>query len=409
VTSTQVRLILLIAALTSLSNFYRASNAVIAPDLMTELGLSPTMLGLANGAFFLALGLAQIPLGIALDRFGPRLAVTVLTGVAVAGSLLHAVAVDGAGLIASRLLLGFGCSASFMSAIVLTGRWFSPDRFGTVYSWITATANIGMVMASAPLAFASEAVGWRSVFYGTALLSALVGVLFFTYVRDAPPGHAILTQRTPERLTEAFRGLMDVWRMRGIWPLFALFLVAYSVPFAIVGLWSGPYLHDVHGLGGVDRGNILLAMAIANIASILCYGPLDRVFNSRKKVVTLGLCLTTACLVLLAVIERPSLPLAAGLLILLCAVSGFSIMCQTHGRSLFPENMVGRGVTTLNMAQVGGAFAMPVLTGMLVDWITPTGGTPPEAAYRLIFAFLAAALLLGLLAYRRVPDTRPRG
>lgn len=407
--SAQIRLILLVSALTSLSNFYRASNAVIAPDLMAELTLSPTTLGFANGAFFLALGIAQIPLGVALDRFGPRLAVTALTAAAVVGSLLHAVAVDGAELIASRLLLGLGCSASFMSAIVLTGRWFSRDRFGTVYSWITAMANLGMVMASAPLALASEAVGWRSVFYGTALLSALVGALFFVFVRDAPPGHPMLAERRPERLTEALRGLLDVWRLPGIWPLFALFLVAYSAPFSIIGLWSGPYLHDVHGLGAVDRGNIVLAMAVANVASILCYGPLDRVFNSRKKVVILGLCLTMSCLTLLAVVERPSLPVAAGLLILLCAVSGFSIMCQTHGRSLFPEAMVGRGVTTLNMAQVGGAFAMPVVTGILVDWMTVAGSTPPEAAYRLIFAFLAFVLLLGLLAYRRVPDSRPRG
>ena len=407
-TWTQLRLILLVSALTSLSNFYRASNAVIAPDLMTELALSPTALGFANGAFFLALGLAQLPLGIALDRFGPRIAVTVLTAIAVLGSLLHAAALDGTGLIGARLLLGLGCSASFMSAIVLTGRWFSRERFGTVYSWITATANLGMVMASAPLAAASEAFGWRSVFYCTALLSALVGVLFFAFVRDAPAGHPILTERPPERLTEAFRGLIDVWRVPGVWPLFALFLVAYSSGFAILGLWSGPYLHDVHGLGAVERGNIVLAMAVAGIASILCYGPLDRVFNSRKKVVFLGGSLTITCLVLLAIVAHPPLWLAACLLVMLCGASGYSIMCQTHGRSLFPENMVGRGVTTLNMAQVGGAFIMPVVTGMIVDGMTPAGATPPESAYRLVFAFLALMLGLGLLAYRRVPDTRPR-
>ncbi len=65
-------LVLLLAALTSISQFYRVSNSVIGPEVAAELGLSARDLGLAGGAFFLALLVAQIPVGIAFDRWGAR-------------------------------------------------------------------------------------------------------------------------------------------------------------------------------------------------------------------------------------------------------------------------------------------------------------------------------------------------
>ncbi|MFO7483638.1 MFS transporter, partial [Oceanibaculum nanhaiense] len=99
----------MLAAITIVSQFFRTSLGVIAPELIQDLSLSPAILGLANGSFYIALFVAQIPVGILFDRIGTRRTVAWLTGIAVAGALLHAVARNGEELVAARLLLGLGC------------------------------------------------------------------------------------------------------------------------------------------------------------------------------------------------------------------------------------------------------------------------------------------------------------
>lgn len=135
------RLIGLLAAITVLSQFYRVSGGVIAPELMRDLTMSPGSLGTANGAFFLALALLQLPCGMLFDRYGPRRTIAFLTAAAVAGALAHAAATSAATLILARFLLGVGCAGSFMGAVVLTSRWYPGERMTTVMSWVFAPAT----------------------------------------------------------------------------------------------------------------------------------------------------------------------------------------------------------------------------------------------------------------------------
>ena len=122
-------LVVLLSAVTGLSQFYRVSNSVIGPEVATELGLNAREVGFAGGAFFLALFVAQIPVGMAFDRWGARATLSAISGLAVLGALLIARAADANELIAARFLVGIGCSASFMSAVFLCARWFGVQRF----------------------------------------------------------------------------------------------------------------------------------------------------------------------------------------------------------------------------------------------------------------------------------------
>src|SRR3546814_4589571 len=134
--------------------------------------------------------------------------------------------------------------------------------------------------------------------------------------------------------------------------------------------------------------NVLLWMGVAQIAGILCIGPLDRLFNTRKGVVVAGALLTIAVLAALAAIPHPPLPLAATLLVLLCFVTSYGIVIVAHGRSLFPDRLAGRGVPTVTLAQIFGCTFLPIATGLIVD-IFPAGeGAVPEIAYRVVFAFI---------------------
>jgi predicted MFS family arabinose efflux permease len=403
----RLRLIALLAAVTSLSQFFRASSGAIAPELIRELALSPELLGLASGAFFIALGVAQVPVGMLFDRIGARRTVAALSVVTVAGALLHVVASSGAGLIAARAVLGLGNAASFMSVIVLCARWFPADRLATVLSWIFAVSQAGILLAATPLAALTQAVGWRWAFAGAAALAALVGAGFLAGVRDEPPGAAART-RAPESLADLLRGVAAIWRIPDITRVLAIHMFAYASMITVLGLWAGPYLNDVHGLDPVARGNVLLAMGVAQAAGMLAIGPLDRRFNTRKWIIVPCAAATIAVLLALAAVPRPPAALAIALLVALCAVASFSIVIVTHGRSLFPDALAGRGVTTVNLAQVTGAALLPIATGAILGSFALAPGRYPAEGYRVVFAVIAAALAGGLAIYARARDAKPR-
>jgi MFS family permease len=181
----------------------------------------------------------------------------------------------------------------------------------------------------------------------------------------------------------------------------------YASMVTVLGLWAGPYLADIHGLGAVERGNVLLAMAVAQLVGILCYGPLDRVFDTRKWVVVAGGVGTLAILAGLAVVPGLSLAGAVTLLVALCGVTSYSIVVVAHGRSLFPDHLAGRGVTTVNIAQVAGSALLPMLTGLIVGAVPAEDGVRPEAAYRLAFAAIAVCFAAGLAVYLGAEDSKP--
>lgn len=392
-------LLVLLIAVTCLSQFYRVSNSVIAPELAHDLALSARQLGWAGSAFFFALFAVQIPVGMWFDRFGARRTVAALSVLAMLGALWIARATDATDLIVGRAIVGVGCAASFMSVVFLCARWFEPARLASALSWVFAASNIGTLAAATPLALIAATVGWRQGFIGLAALTLLVAVLFFAVVRDRPP-QARAVETPKESLADIFRGLWQVWRTPGLAPVLSMHFFAYATMLTVLGIWGGPYLNDVHELDGVMRGNVLLAMGVAQIAGILAYGPLDRLLGSRKKVILGGAALSVIVLLALASIAQPPLWLAVGLLIAFCFFCAYGTVIVAQGRALFPDRLAGRGVTTVNMAQCLGLAVLPAGTGYIVEAFGAS-----DLAYRLTFAALAAGLVLGSIAYTRARDS----
>ena len=400
------QLVALLILLTCLSQFYRVSNSVIAPELTRDLGLTATHLGWAGGVFFLALLVLQIPVGLLFDRVGARRTVSAFSVIAVLGAVLLARADSPTSHLVARTVVGMGCAASFMSAVFLVSRWFPPARLSTALSWVFAASNVGTLVAATPLALASAMIGWRNGFLVLGAVTAVAAVLFYVLVRDMPPGMPAPGE-TKETAGDVLRGLLQVWKTPGLFPVLAMHTFAYAVMLTVLGVWAGPYLHGVHGLDAIARGHVMLGMGLAQIAGILCYGPLDRLLNSRKRVVILGVLATTLVLACLAGIENPPLWLSVGLLVALTFFAAYGIVIVAQGRSLFPAHLAGRGVTTVNMAQVLGCMALPAASGYVVTAFTPAGGTAPEIAYRAVFAMLAICNLIGLAVYLRSRDSKP--
>ncbi|HYX02640.1 MAG TPA: MFS transporter [Reyranella sp.] len=397
--ASKLPLLLLLIAVTCLSQFYRVSNSVIAPELARDLGLGARQLGWAGSAFFFALFAAQVPVGMWFDRYGARRTVSALSLLAVAGAIWIAASADALGLIGGRAVVGVGCAASFMSVVFLCSRWFEPAKLATALSVVFAASNIGTLAAATPLAWIAATVGWRNGFLALAAVTLVVAAAFYAFVRDRPPNHpASLARR--ESFVEIARGLAEVWTTPGLVPVLAMHFFAYATMLTVLGVWGGPYLYDVHRLDAVARGNVLSAMGVAQILGILAYGPMDRLLRSRKKVVLAGTAISAALLGVLSAIERPPLGVAVVLLTAICFFCAFGTVIVAQGRTLFPDHLAGRGVTTVNMAQCLGLTVLPALVGYIVEAFGNG-----DLAYRLAFGTLAAGLLLGASVYLRSRDS----
>ena len=397
--ASKLPLLLLLIAITCLSQFYRVSNSVIAPELTRDLDLSARQLGWAGSAFFFALFAVQVPVGMWFDRYGARRTVAALSVLAMLGSLWIATATDAVDLIGGRAVVGVGCAASFMSAVFLCSRWFAPAKLATAMSWVFAASNIGTLAAATPLAWIAATVGWRNGFLALAAVTVVVAVAFYAVVRDQPPDQPAPPIKR-ESFGEIVRGLLEVWTTAGLMPVLAMHFFAYATMLTVLGVWGGPYLYDVYGLDAVQRGNVLLAMGVAQIVGILAYGPMDRLLRSRKKVVLGGAAISVALLAILAVLPKPSLALAVVLLTAFCFFSAFGTVIVAQGRALFPDRLAGRGVTTVNMAQCLGLTVMPALVGYIVEAFGNS-----DFAYRLSFGVLGLGLVLGASVYVRSRDS----
>jgi len=298
------------------SQFLRNSVGVIAPNLAAELGLSPAELGTLSSAFFFAFAAVQIPLGMALDRFGPRLCLLVCAGITVGGIILFASATSPGGLILARALQGLGASASLIASLAIYARRFPPDRFATLAGLQVGVGTVGTLIATAPLAFSTVAIGWRGSFLLVAAITCLIGVVLIFVVKD---DGASASHGRHETLAESLSGILTVIRTPSLGRLFLMNMVVYSSFALIVGLWGGPYLTHVYGYDLEARGSFLLIPVLGQIVGSLLWGPMDRLAGGYKLPVVLGATATAAAFGYLAVVGT----LAPAALIVWFAAFGF--------------------------------------------------------------------------------------
>lgn len=393
-----------LCALYMMSQFLRNSVGVIAPDLAKEITLSAAEIGLLSSVYFLMFGLTQIPLGIALDRFGPKPCLLASVLVAVAGCALFASAQSVSGLVLGRALLGLGTSSFLMAPLALYARWFPPKQFSTITGMQLGVGTLGSLLATAPLAFSTAAIGWRGTFVGIGVITLTIGALVWVIVRDASPRDAAPQRRAS--LRDDFAGLWEVIRTPSIGRLFALQLTNYPSYLLIVGLWGGPYLTHVYGFDLKGRGDLLFIPALAQVFGSLFWGPMDRLFGRYKPPVLIAVSGTLTTLLLLAILGKPPLSVLLVLLVTLGFCTGLSSLVMAQGRSLLPPHLLGRAITLLNIGTMGGGFVVQFVSGALINLFPAPDGVYPLIAYQLVFALQAAAVFVTGIVYLGSRDFR---
>lgn len=379
-----------------LSQFFRSFLAVIAPELAVELSLDPQRLAHMQAWWIAGFVAMQIPVGWALDRVGPRRTVSVVMAVAVAGAALLARAQSPFDLNLAMAMIGIGCSAIFMGALYFFGRQYRPAQFALLSSWLLGLGTAGNLAAASPLAMAATTIGWRGAMMALAALTAASALAVALVVRDPPP----VTTHPGEGLAA---GLWSVLAIRPLWPLLPLTAVSYAVVLAERGLWAGPYFAEVHGLAAVPRGHALLLLAAAMSAGAMFYGPLDRHLGTRKWIVAAGTLVTAGCFLWLGLADHS----LASALVAISTLGLFGMtygVLMAHGRSFFPDHLLGRGITVMNVLFIGGAGVLQPLTGR---FMTLMADAPRELAFGRLHTAFGLVLVGALAIYLFAKDRKP--
>jgi predicted MFS family arabinose efflux permease len=375
--------------------------------LMRDLSIGPEALGALTGAFFFGFAAMQIPCGFLFDHYGPRRSVTGMLILATIGGAIFTLAPSWPVLLTGRVLMGAGFGVMLIGTMVVISRWFPPDRFSTLTGMVLSIGLVGNLLATTPLAWGSEAVGWRAVFGAAVLFTALATVAVWLVVRDAPPGHPFL-DRTAEPPRVMLQGLMEVLRNPRLKPILALNFCSYACTFTVQGLWGGPFLREVHGMSAIEAGNVLLSAVIAYQFGMLAFGPLDRLLDTRKWIAVAGNLVIIGLLATLALAAQPPAWLPVGVIVAIGFFSAASTMVLTHGRGIIPDRLIGRGISTFNTAVMLGVACMQSLSGIIVGAFEPLAdGARSETAYRALFGVLTVVLIAAVAIYSRSQDVRP--
>lgn len=386
-----------------LSYLFRTINAVIASDLVVELGLSAADLGLLTGVYFLVFAAMQLPLGALLDRFGPSLVQSALMLCASVGALVFALADGFTGFVVGRGLIGLGVAVALMAGVKAIVVWFPPHRLALATGWLVTLGALGALTATGPAELMVQSIGWRGLFVVLAGLSAIAALL----VLFAAPDWA--ASPTPQRSTATYSA---IYRDPRFWRVAPLAAIGVGTSWSLQGLWTAPWLRDVDGFERATIVHHLGVMALAVCASALLLGTAaDRL--RRAGVKTESILISTMGLSMLAqsalVLRWPLPPLLPWTII--AAAGAATVLSYALMSEYFPKAMSGRANGALNLLHVGSAFVLQSATGFIIEqWPETRGAYPAEAhqaAMAIPLALQMAAAVWFAYPRRRVNLTMP--
>lgn len=376
-----------------LSYLYRVVNAVIAPDLMGELGVDAADLGLLTSAYFLTFAFFQLPLGVLLDRFGPRRTEAALLMFAALGAFVFAAAGGTAGLAAGRALIGLGVSACLMAAFKAYTLWFPAEKLPFVYGCQMAVGGLGALAGTAPVEAALAFTDWRGVFVVLGGLTVAVGAALFVFVPEKDNG--------PERgaaIGELARGIGEVYRSPLFWRIVPMTVMTQAAFLSIQSLWAGPWLKDVAGIGRAAVAGHLLAIAAAMIAGFFLLGAaVERLQRIGIRPIAVVVSCFGAFLGVQAAIVSGWTGAALSLWVLFGFFGTSGILPYSLLAQSFPSRLGGRVITGLNFLVFIAAFLGQWGIGAVINlWPAAAEGAYAPAGYQAAFGMMlvlqAAAL-----------------
>nr|WP_229507052.1 MFS transporter [Pseudoduganella rivuli] len=375
-----------------MSSLLRNVNAILAPQLVAALALTPAQLGLLTSAYFFTFALAQLPVGMALDRFGPRRVQFAMLWVAALGAVVFAGSREFNQLVAARAVMGIGLAGCFMAAVKAVSTWISPAKLPSVQGYLIAVGGLGAASATLPVRLALHYMDWRWLFVMLGAGCAVIALLIW-----------LLTPTPPATPPKPFNRRMfaDICTHPVFRSTAALMLLPHAVFFGVQGLWIARWLQDVGRFAPAAIAWLLYLGMAAVVFGAIATGMLTE-WAARRGIAPLSL---AACGITLFVAVqlgfvldwRPGYAQLAVLFTLTGTITGidYAIVAQA-----MPPALTGRASTCLNLFIFLAAFCVQAGFGLVVGlWQPDALQRYPAIAYQAAFGVLVLLQLPGLLVF----------
>jgi MFS family permease len=370
-----------------LSYFYRTINAVISAELSSTMHLRASDLGLLTAVYFLSFAAMQLPLGVALDRYGPRHVQGVLLLVAAIGAVLFGSAQTLAGFIIGRALIGMGVAAALIAGLKSIRLWFPKEQLPLLNGCFIMLGTLGAITATAPAELIIAWIGWRALFAGLAAATAACAVVIVVLSPEPiggqpQPVHGVVS-------------LKQIYTSQRFWRVAPLSTMCISTAWALQGLWAGPWLADVENLGHPEIVHHLFVMALALCVGALLLGILaERLrrhgVRTQTVLAAVGVLFIAAELALILRLPVPSYLVWA----IVGSVGAATVLSFTILAEYFPSEIAGQANAALNILHIGGAFVLQYAIGVIVDICGSKGGHYPTIAYQAAFTIILCLLVI---------------
>lgn len=365
-----------------LAYLFRTINGLISGRLSADAGLGTADLGLLTSVYFLVFAAAQIPIGVLLDRYGPRRVQSVLLLVAAAGAGLFATSTDFMSLLLGRAMIGLGVAASLTAGLKAIVLWFPRERVALLNGYMIMLGSLGAVTATAPVEQLLAWISWQQLFVLLAAATGATAVLIYFLVPDrvislsTPPSHGTLK---------------DVFQDRRFWRISPLSATCVGSAWSLQGLWASPWLTDVEGFDRASLVGQLFIMSIALSGGAWLFGIILHRIRQRGVrteavlVVTAVLFIAAELVLILRAPLSPIVPWSAVAIVGAATVVSFAVIAD-----YFPPELVGRANGALNVLHFGWAFLAQYATGLIVAQWSTEHGQAPVLAYQVAFGLNVA-------------------
>ena len=380
----------------------RVAPSVMVEELMRDFAVGAAVLGNLSAVYFYGYAGMQIPVGVLLDRFGPRRLLTIATLLCAGGCVLFATGGTLAIVTAGRLLIGASAAFSLVGAMAVAGQWFSPDRFAMFSGLAMAMGMAGGVLGQAPLRVAVEASDWRTTMLLLAAGGVALSIASWAFVRDRWRGSG--------GVADVLAGLGEVARHPQTW-LVALAGLGTSSPLlGFAGLWGVPFLETAYGLPRTLAATLTSLLFVGWGVGAPLIGWLSDRIGRRRPPMLAGLVLETVALLVLVYV--PGLPTFAigGLCFLIGFCGSSQIVCFALVKEMHPAGRSGTGIGFVNTMVTGAGALFQPLVGLLLDlaWAGQTAHGAriyDTGAYRVALASLVVCCVAGFLCLLAVRET----
>lgn len=347
--------------------FLRIAPSVMEPALREHFGLSAMGFGVFSSFYYYSYVPMQLPVGVLMDRWGPRRLLTMACAVSVLGMWFFAVTDLVSLAAAGRFLTGFGSAFAFVGVLKLATIWLPEDRLALVAGLASALGTIGAMLGDNILGAMVEHLGWKQAVNLTAVFGLGLLVVLWFGIHDKKQDHEA-DGGTISNFSQLLVDLKLIITSKQIWINGGYGCLIYLPTTVFAELWGIPYLSHAHGmsLASAEFSNSILFMGCTLGAPL--WGYVSDRLKQRKLPMRLGA--FGACVVMMLILYVPNLSISVlyALIFALGCLYSVQALVFAVGRELSPKEAGGTAIAMTNMCVMLGAIMLQPVVGWALDW-----------------------------------------